>query len=99
MSLVAAAFAANQAAATNFPFTDPRGLARVQQAEFDAQLDPTATCRVVTSYAVRCSLHFHGSYLANEMLTKVGPHKVRMSGGGASRVGPVPPTSPLYAYV
>jgi hypothetical protein len=89
--------------ASNLPFKDAKGVARVWQANINKNWDPAGRCRVVTRYAVRCSFTDDDMHLV-QVFSKAAAHKVRVA-TTVDGVGPInrflnlAKTHKLYPYV
>jgi hypothetical protein len=90
-------------ATANLPLKDPKGVARVWQANINRNWDPAGRCRVLTRYAVRCSFTDDGMRLV-QTFSKAAAHKLRVA-TTVDGVGPIMrfmnlgPKHKLYPYV
>ena len=69
----------SEAAAANLPLKDPKGLARVWQANINRNWDPAGRCRVLTRYSVRCAFTDEDDLRIVQVFSKAAPHKLRVA--------------------
>jgi hypothetical protein len=74
-------------AAANLPLKDPKGVARVWQANINRNWDPAGRCRVLARYAVRCSFTDDDMRLV-QTFSEDAAHKLRVA-TTVDGVGPI----------